>query len=148
DGWDDPRMPTISGMRRRGYTPASIRRFCAMVGVSRSGGTVDMAALEHAVRDDLNRNAPRAMCVLEPLKVVLTTWPEEQVTYLSAAGHPDRDDMGQRQLPLTREIFIEREDFRESANKKYKRLVLGKRVRLRNAYVIQADEIVRDEQGE
>lgn len=147
DGWDDPRMPTISGIRRRGYTPASIRQFCEMVGISRSGGIVDMAVLEHAVRDDLNQNAARAMCVMDPLKLVITNWEAEKVEHLQASAHPHRDDMGQRSLPLTREVYIERADFRESANKKYKRLVLGKRVRLRNAYVIEAHDVVKDDDG-
>ncbi|WP_434555341.1 glutamine--tRNA ligase/YqeY domain fusion protein [Salinisphaera hydrothermalis] len=148
DGWDDPRMPTISGIRRRGYTPESIRNFCEMVGVSRSGGTVDAALLEHAIRDDLNTNAARAMCVLDPLKVVITNWDEGHVETLTAPGHPNRDDMGERRLPLTREIYIEKEDFREEANKKYKRLVLGKKVRLRNAYVIEAQDVVKNDAGE
>lgn len=148
DGWDDPRMPTISGIRRRGYTPASIRHFCEMVGVSRSGGTVDAAMLEHAIRDDLNTNAPRAMCVIDPLKVVISNWNADRVETLAAPGHPNRDDMGERVLPLTREIFIEKEDFREQANKKYKRLVLGKKVRLRNAYVVEAHDVVKNDAGE
>ena len=148
DGWDDPRMPTISGIRRRGYTPESIRNFCEMVGVSRSGGTVDAALLEHAIRDDLNTNAARAMCVIDPLKVIITNWDEGHVETLTAPGHPNRDDMGERRLPLTREIYIEKEDFREEANKKYKRLVLGKKVRLRNAYVIEAHDVVKNEAGE
>lgn len=147
DGWDDPRMPTISGIRRRGYTPAAIRQFCDMIGVSRSDGVVDAGMLEYAIRDDLNENAPRAMCVLDPLKVVITNYPEGQVEQLTATGHPNRDDMGERELPFTRELWIEREDFREEANKKYKRLVLGKRVRLRNAYVLQAEDVVKDAQG-
>ncbi|HET7313232.1 glutamine--tRNA ligase/YqeY domain fusion protein, partial [Salinisphaera sp.] len=148
DGWDDPRMPTISGIRRRGYTPESIRDFCEMVGVSRSGGTVDTAMLEHAVRDHLNADAGRAMCVLDPLKIVITNWDEGRVETLTAPGHPNRDDMGRRELPLTREIYIEKEDFREQANKKYKRLVLGKKVRLRNAYVIEAHDVVKNDAGE
>lgn len=146
-GWDDPRMPTIRGLRRRGYTPGAIRNFCEMAGVSRSEGVVDVGMLEHAVRDDLNTNAPRAMCVLDPLKVVITNYPEGEVETLTAPGHPNRDDMPGRSLPFTREIWIEREDFRESANKKYKRLVLGKKVRLRNAYVITADDVLKDEEG-
>ncbi|NNC24174.1 glutamine--tRNA ligase/YqeY domain fusion protein [Salinisphaera sp. USBA-960] len=148
DGWDDPRMPTLSGIRRRGYTPASIRNFCEAAGVARTDGTVDVAQLEHAVRDDLNKNAPRAMCVMDPLKIVITNWPDDQVETLTASAHPDRDDMGTRNLTLTREVFIEREDFREAANKKYKRLVLGKKVRLRNAYVIEAHDVVKDDAGE
>src|SRR5690606_11551598 len=136
DGWDDPRMPTIAGFRRRGYTPAAIRKFCDMIGVTKSDGVVDVAMLEHAIRDDLDKNAPRAMCVLKPLKVVLTNYPENKTELLNAPGHPNRDDLPERELPSGREIFIDREDFREEANKKYKRLVLNKRVRLRNAYVI------------
>ena len=146
-GWDDPRMPTIAGMRRRGFTPAAIRRFCDMVGTTRSDGVVDVAMLEHAIRDDLNENAPRAMCVLRPLKLVLTDFPESEVQELVAQSHPGREDLGTRLLPFSRELYIDREDFREEANKKYKRLVLGKRVRLRNAYVIEADEVVRDADG-
>ena len=147
-GWDDPRMPTISGMRRRGYTPRAIRKFCDMIGTTRGDGVVDVAMLEHAIRDDLNEHAPRAMCVLDPLKIVLTDYPEDQVEVISAPAHPAREELGQRSLPFTREIYIDRDDFREEANKKYKRLVLGKRVRLRNAYVIEADEVVRDANGD
>jgi len=148
EGWDDPRMPTISGMRRRGYTPGAIRKFCDMVGTTRGDGVVDVAMLEHAIRDDLNENAPRAMCVLDPLKVVLTDYPEDKDEVISAPAHPAREELGQRDLPFTREIYIDRDDFREEANKKYKRLVLGKRVRLRNAYVIEADEVIRDANGD
>lgn len=147
-GWDDPRMPTLAGMRRRGYTPASLRNFCDMIGVSRAEGVVDVAMLEFAIRDDLDKNAPRAMCVLNPLKVVITNYPERQVEQLTAPNHPVRDDLGERTLPFTRELYIDREDFREEANKKFKRLVLGKKVRLRNAYVITADEVIRDDAGE
>ncbi|MAT93279.1 MAG: glutamine--tRNA ligase [Halioglobus sp.] len=147
-GWDDPRMPTIAGMRRRGYTPAAIRRFCDMIGTTRSDGVVDVAMLEFAIREDLNENAPRGMCVLNPLKVVLTDYPEDKVEELSAPRHPSRVDLGERVLPFTRELFIDADDFREEANKKYKRLVLGKRVRLRNAWVIEADEVVRDDSGQ
>ncbi|MFV8816849.1 glutamine--tRNA ligase/YqeY domain fusion protein [Haliea sp. E17] len=146
-GWDDPRMPTISGMRRRGYTPQALRKFCEMIGTTRSDGVVDVAMLEFAIREDLNNNAPRAMAVLNPLKVVLTDYPEGQVETLSASNHPSREDLGSRELPFTRELYIDAEDFREEANKKYKRLVLGKRVRLRNAYVIEADSVVKDAAG-
>ncbi len=146
-GWDDPRMPTLSGMRRRGYTPAAIRRFCEMIGTTRKDGVVDVAMLEFAVREDLNENARRGMCVLDPLRVVLTDVPEDHLETLSAPGHPNRDDLGERELPFTRELYIDADDFREEANKKYKRLVLGKRVRLRNAYVIEADEVVKDTAG-
>ncbi len=148
DGWDDPRMPTLAGIRRRGYTPHSIRRFCAMTGVSRTNSVVDMSMLEHVIRDDLNENAPRAMCVLDPIKLVITNFPEDKVEMLRAPRHPQREDLGERELPFTRELWIEREDFRESANRKYKRLVLGNKVRLRNAYVVTADAVVKDASGE
>lgn len=147
DGWNDPRMPTISGMRRRGYTPASLREFCERIGVTRSDGVVDVSMLEFCVRDDLDKNAPRAMCVLRPLKVTLTNYPEDKVEILTAHNHPNRDDLGDRQIPFSQIIYIEDEDFREEANKKYKRLVVGKRVRLRGAYVIEADEAVKDADG-
>lgn len=147
-GWDDPRMPTIAGFRRRGYSAASIRKFCEMIGVTRSDGVVSVAMLEHAIRDDLDKNAPRAMCVIHPLKVVLTNYPEDKTEVLSIAGHPNRDDLPARSLPFGREIFIEQDDFREEANKKYKRLVIGKRCRLRGAYVIEADEAIKNDAGE
>jgi glutaminyl-tRNA synthetase len=146
-GWEDPRMPTISGMRRRGYTPGAIRKFCDMIGTTRGDGVVDVAMLEFAIREDLNENAARGMCVLNPLKVVLTDYPEGKTEELVAPRHPSRDDLGERVLPFTRELYIDREDFREEANKKYKRLVLGKRVRLRQAYVIEADEVIKDAEG-
>ncbi|MCX2973500.1 glutamine--tRNA ligase/YqeY domain fusion protein [Halieaceae bacterium IMCC8485] len=146
-GWDDPRMPTVSGMRRRGYSPAAIRKFCDMIGTTRSDGVVDVAMLEFAIREDLNENAPRAMAVLNPLKVVLTDYPEDKTEELNAPRHPSREDLGERSLPFTREIYIDADDFREEANKKYKRLVLGKRVRLRNAYVIEADSAIKDDAG-
>ncbi|WP_052481061.1 glutamine--tRNA ligase/YqeY domain fusion protein [Gilvimarinus agarilyticus] len=148
DGWDDPRMPTISGMRRRGYTAQSLRNFCDRIGVTRSDSVVDVGMLEYCVRDDLDKNAPRAMCVLRPLKVTLTNYPEDKIERLRAPGHPNRDDLAERELPFSQTLFIDVEDFREEANKKYKRLVLGKRVRLRNAYVIEADEAVKNDAGE
>jgi glutaminyl-tRNA synthetase len=147
DGWNDPRMPTISGMRRRGYTPKAIRDFCEMTGVTKVKGVVDVSMLEFAIREDLNAGAPRAMCVLRPLKVVLTNYPEDKTETMTAPGHPQRDDLPERQLPFGREVWIDQDDFREEANKKYKRLVTGKRVRLRNAYVIEADEAVKDDAG-
>lgn len=146
-GWDDPRMPTLAGMRRRGYTASSLRNFCEMTGVSRAGGVAEVAMLEHAIRDDLDKNAPRAMCVLNPLKVVITNYPADKVELLTAPAHPVRAELGERTLPFTRELYIDRDDFREEANKKYKRLVLGKKVRLRNAYVITADEVIKDADG-
>jgi len=148
ESWDDPRMPTISGMRRRGYSAKSIRRFCEMAGVSRSEGMVDVAMLEHAIRDDLNENAPRAMCVLNPLKVVLTNYPQDQTEVLTIACHPSREELGSRKVPFSGELYIDMDDFREEANKKFKRLVLGKRVRLRNAYVIEADQAIKNEAGD
>ena len=148
DGWDDPRLPTIAGLRRRGVSPAALRKFCEMLGVSKSDGVVDIAMFEHALRDDLDKNAPRAMCVLNPIKVTLTNYPEDKTETMLASGHPNRDDLGHRQLPFSRAIFIDAADFREEANKKYKRLVLGKRVRLRNAYVIEADECVKSIDGQ
>lgn len=147
DGWDDPRMPTISGMRRRGYTPASIREFCERIGVTRADGVVDVGMLEFCVRDDLDKNAPRAMCVLRPLKLTLVNYPDDKVETLSVVNHPNREDLGSRELVFSKTLFIEDEDFREEANKKYKRLVIGKRVRLRGAYVIEAESCLKDEQG-
>ena len=126
DGWDDPRMPTISGMRRRGYTPASIREFCRRIGVTKQDNTIEMSALESCVREDLNENAPRRMAVLKPLKVVIENYPEGQVEEVEAQNHPLKPEMGSRKLPFAREVFIEADDFREEANKKYKRLEIGR----------------------
>lgn len=145
-GWDDPRMSTISGFRRRGYTPASIRNFCDMVGVNRAGGVVDLGMLEFCIREDLDRNASRAMCVLKPLKVVITNYPEEQEQTLELPRHP-KTDMGVRQLPFAREIYIDASDYDENPPKGYRRLMPGTEVRLRGSYVIRADEAVRDEAG-
>jgi len=147
DAWNDPRMPTISGMRRRGYTPAALREFIDKSGVSRNKGIVDVSMLEFAIREDLNNNATRAMCVLRPLKVTLTNYPEGQTETLTTAGHPSRDDLGTRELAFSNTILIDQDDFREEANKHYKRLVIGKRVRLRNAYVIEAEEAIKDDDG-
>ncbi|SHL94912.1 glutamine--tRNA ligase/YqeY domain fusion protein [Vreelandella subglaciescola] len=148
-GWDDPRMPTISGMRRRGYTPASLRKFCDMVGVSRSdSGLVDIAMLTHAIRSDLEDSAPRAMCVLKPLKVVLTNVPDDFEEIYEVPGHPAREDMPVRQVPLTRELYIDHNDFMEEPPKKFFRLAPGKEVRLRNSYVVRCDEVIKDAAGE
>ncbi len=147
DGWDDPRMPTIAGMRRRGFTPKALRDFCEMAGVTKVDGVVDISMLEHALREDLNALSPRAMCVLHPLKVTLTNYPTDQTETMLAPIHPQREDWGNRELPFCCEIYIDQDDFREEANKQYKRLVLGKRVRLRNAYVIEADEAIKDAEG-
>lgn len=146
DGWNDPRMPTISGLRRRGYTPASIREFCRRIGVTKQDNVVEYSALEACIRDDLNHNACRAMAVIDPVKVVIENFEGEEM--LTAPNHPNRPEMGERQLPFTKEIYIDRADFREEANKQYKRLVLGKEVRLRNAYVIKAERVEKDANGE
>lgn len=146
DGWNDPRMPTISGLRRRGYTPASIREFCRRIGVTKQDNVVEYSALEACIRDDLNQNAPRAMAVIDPVKVVIENFEGEET--LTAPNHPNRPELGERQLPFTKEIYIDRADFREEANKQYKRLVLGKEVRLRNAYVIKAERVEKDANGE
>ncbi|MCP5161948.1 MAG: glutamine--tRNA ligase/YqeY domain fusion protein [Hahellaceae bacterium] len=149
NGWDDPRMPTIAGMRRRGFTPESLRRFCESVGVTKSEGVVDVAMLEHAIREDLNERAPRAMCVLDPLKIVLENYPEDKIELLTVPNHPQKPEMGERQLPWTREIFIDRADFIEVApNKQWKRLALGESVRLRGGYCITCKEMITDEQGQ
>lgn len=149
EGWDDPRMPTICGFRRRGYTPASIRRFSEMVGVAKSDSVVDMGMLESALRDDLNTNAPRAMCVQRPLRLVIENWPEGHEEMLTAPMHPQDESMGTREIPMSRDLYIDQADFREEANKKFKRLVLNnKEVRLRYGYVIHAHDVVHDEAGE
>ncbi|OCG23376.1 glutamine--tRNA ligase [Gilliamella sp. HK2] len=147
DGWDDPRMPTVSGLRRRGYTPASIRDFCRRIGVTKQENTVEMSTLEFCIREDLNENAPRAMAVLDPVKVVIENFSENLDEVLSMPNHPNRPELGHREVTFTREIYIDRADFREEANKNYKRLVLGKEVRLRNAYVIRADRVEKDAEG-
>ncbi len=148
DGWDDPRMPTIAGLRRRGYTPASIREFADRIGVTKSENSIEMGVLESCIREDLEANAPRRLAVLNPLKVTIENYPEEGSETLAAANHPKDEEMGQRQLPLSREIYIDRADFREAANKKYKRLVSEGEVRLRNAYVIKCERVIKDESGE
>ncbi|ENM3793026.1 glutamine--tRNA ligase [Vibrio cholerae] len=146
-GWDDPRMPTISGLRRRGFTPSAIRELCKRIGVTKQENMIEYSALESCIRDDLNENAPRAMAVLDPVKLVIENFAAGTVETLTLANHPNKPEMGDREVPFTRELWIEREDFREEANKKYKRLVLGKEVRLRGAYVIKAERIEKDEQG-
>ncbi|PSU24181.1 glutamine--tRNA ligase [Photobacterium kishitanii] len=146
NGWDDPRMPTISGLRRRGFTPGSMREFCKRIGVTKQDNTIEISSLESCIRDDLNENAPRAMAVLDPVKVVIENF-DGETEILTVANHPNKPEMGTREVPFSRELYIEREDFREEANKKYKRLVLGKEVRLRGAYVIQAERIEKDAAG-
>lgn len=148
EGWNDPRMPTISGMRRRGYTPESIRMFCDMIGVNKAGGTVDVGMLEYAIREDLNARAPRAMCVMRPLKVTLTNYPVDKTEILTLPVHPQNPDMGTRNVIWSQTLFIDREDFSEEPPKKWKRLAPGQAVRLRGGYVMTCREIIRDEQGE
>jgi glutaminyl-tRNA synthetase len=144
-GWDDPRMPTLAGLRRRGYTPASIREFCRRIGITKADNTVEMGVLETCAREDLDRVAPRVMAVLRPLKVVIENYPEGQVEELSAPRHPKDPRMGARTLLFARELYIDRGDFLEAAPRKFKRLVAGGEVRLRNAYVIRCDRVVKDE---
>jgi len=148
EDWDDPRMPTIAGMRRRGYTPAAIRDFCDRIGITKSDNHVEMGLLENCVREDLNEHAPRRMAVLHPLKVVIENYPEDKVEELQAANHPQDESMGTRTLSFSRELYIDGEDFREQAPGKFKRLVSGGEVRLRNAYVIRCDEVIRDSHGD
>ena len=150
DGWDDPRLPTLSGLRRRGVSPGAVRDFCESLAVAKTDGTVDMAQLDHFIRQDLNENAPRAMCVLRPLILTLSNWPENERVSLTIPRHPQRADMGERQVPFGRVLYIDQEDFNEDSGlsrKKFKRLVLGDYVRLRGAYVIRADQVVRDDAG-
>jgi glutaminyl-tRNA synthetase len=146
-GWDDPRMLTIRGLRRRGYTPEALRSFCERIGVAKFDSTIDMAWLEDAIRDDLNERAPRVMAVLRPLKVVITNYPEGQIEQLEAANHPQKAEMGTRTVPFSRELYIEADDFMEEAPKKFFRLAPGREVRLRYAYFITCNEVVKDKEG-
>ncbi|MBE9914461.1 glutamine--tRNA ligase/YqeY domain fusion protein [Paenibacillus donghaensis] len=147
DGWDDPRMPTISGLRRRGYTPEAIRSFVYETGISKSQGLVDLQMLEHFVREDLKLKAPRTMAVLKPLKVIITNYPEGQVEWLEAENNTENPEMGSRQIPFSREIYIEQDDFMEDPPSKYFRLFPGNEVRLKNAYFIKCNDFVKDENG-
>lgn len=147
-GWDDPRMPTLAGMRRRGFTPASIRNFCESVGVARAESVVDLAMLEHAIRDDLDKHAPRAMCVLQPLKVTLSSFADDHLEELQMANHPKDESLGMRTVPLTKTIYIDRADFEEVPPPGFKRLVADGEVRLRGAYVIRCEEVIKNAQGE
>jgi glutaminyl-tRNA synthetase len=143
-GWDDPRMPTISGFRRRGYTPEAIRDFCESIGLAKRDSTVDVAMLEHSVREDLNRRAPRVMAVLHPLKIVIENYPAGQVEELEAVNNPEDAGAGTRRLPFTRELYIERDDFMEVPPSKFFRLAPGREVRLRYAYIIKCERVVKD----
>jgi glutaminyl-tRNA synthetase len=146
-GWDDPRMSTISGMRRRGYTPASIRNFADTIGVAKRVNLIDVSLLEFCVREDLNKTAPRVMAVLDPVKLVITNYPEGKEEWLEAENNPEDESAGFRQVPFSKELYIEREDFMENANSKYFRLTLGKEVRLKNAYIIKGESVVKDVDG-
>jgi glutaminyl-tRNA synthetase len=146
-GWDDPRMPTIRGLRRRGYTPEAMRAFCERIGVAKFNSTIDMAWLEDAIREDLNERAPRAMAVLRPLKVVIENYPEGQVEQLEAANHPQRPELGMRTVPFSRELYVEADDFMENAPKGFFRLKPGGEVRLRYAYFITCKDVVKDTAG-
>ncbi|OOZ17737.1 glutamine--tRNA ligase [Solemya velum gill symbiont] len=149
EGWSDPRMPTIAGLRRRGYTPVALREFAKRIGVTKSDNSIEMELLEACIREDLDRCAPRRMAVLNPLKVTITNYPEGESEELPAANHPKDESMGQRPVKLTREVYIDRDDFIEvRPNKKWKRLVAAEEVRLRNAYVIRCDEVIKDDSGE
>ncbi|PKM50319.1 MAG: glutamine--tRNA ligase [Firmicutes bacterium HGW-Firmicutes-7] len=148
DGWDDPRMPTICGLRRKGYTPEAITNFCDLIGVAKSKSTVDVAMLEHCVREDLKPKAKRMMVVLDPLKVVITNYPEGEIEWLNVENNQDNEALGHHNVPFTREIYIERDDFMENPPKKYFRLFPGNEVRLKHAYFIKCEEVIKDDQGE
>ncbi|HKL08863.1 MAG TPA: glutamine--tRNA ligase/YqeY domain fusion protein [Bacteroidales bacterium] len=146
-GWDDPRMPTISGLRRRGFTPESIRKFADTIGVAKRDNVIDVALLEHSLRDDLNKKAPRVMAVLNPLKIVITNYPEDREEYVTIDNNPEDESMGIREMPFSREIYIEQDDFMEDAPKKFFRLAPGKEVRLKAAYIIKCEEVIKDSGG-
>jgi glutaminyl-tRNA synthetase len=146
-GWDDPRMSTISGLRRRGYTPASIRNFADTIGIAKRTNLIDVSLLEFCVREDLNKVAPRVMAVLDPVKLIIDNYPEGQEEWLDAENNPEDENAGFRKVPFSRELYIERDDFMENANSKYFRLTLGKEVRLKNAYIIKGESVIKDENG-
>ena len=146
-GWDDPRMSTISGLRRRGYTPASIRNYADTIGIAKRDNLIDVSLLEFCVREDLNKIAPRVMAVLDPVKLVITNYPEGQEEWLEAENNPEEEIMTYRQVPFSKELYIERDDFKEEANSKYFRLTIGKEVRLKNAYIIKGESVVKDAEG-
>ncbi len=148
DGWDDPRLPTIAGLRRRGYTPTALRDFCRRIGVTKSDNNVELALLQSVIREDLEDTAPRVMGVVNPIKLVIENYASDKVEMLTVANHPKLESLGTRQLPFTGEVYIDREDFREEANRKYKRLVLGGEVRLRYGYVIKAEKVIKNDDGE
>lgn len=147
DGWDDPRMPTVAALRRRGFTPESIQNFCEAIGVSKAQSVVDIAMLEFAIRDDLSLKAPRTMAVLDPIKLVITNYPDDKIEYMEAENNPDNPEMGSRMIPFCKELYIERDDFMEEPPKKYYRLFPGNEVRLRNAYFVKCENFIKDENG-
>lgn len=147
-GWDDPRMPTVSGLRRRGYTPASIRNFATTIGIAKRDNLIDVSLLEFCIREDLNKKANRVMAVLDPVKVIITNYPEGKTEWLEAENNPEDDEMTYRKVPFSREIYIEKDDFMEEANRKFFRLKLGGEVRLKNAYIIKAENVVKNDAGE
>src|SRR5437016_5788070 len=147
-GWDDPRMPTLSGIRRRGYTPEAIRNFCGAIGVSKTNGSIELAMLEHFVREDLNKSAPRVMAVLRPLKLVIDNYPESQVETMDAVNNPEDSAAGTRKVPFSRVLYIEQDDFREDPPKGYFRLSPGREVRLRYAYFVKCTNVVKNDKGE
>lgn len=146
--WDDPRMPTISGLRRRGYTPASIKKFAETIGIAKRENVIDVSLLEFCIREDLNKTAPRVMAVMDPVKLVITNYPEGEEEWLTAENNPEDESAGSREVPFSRELYIEKEDFKEEANRKFFRLTLGKEVRLKNAYIIKGEKVVKDANGE
>jgi glutaminyl-tRNA synthetase len=146
--WDDPRMPTISGLRRRGYTPASIKKFAETIGIAKRENVIDVSLLEFCIREDLNKTAPRVMAVMDPVKLVITNYPEGEEEWLTAENNPEDEAAGSREVPFSRELYIEKEDFKEEANRKFFRLTLGKEVRLKNAYIIKGEKVVKDANGE
>lgn len=146
-GWDDPRMPTISGLRRRGYTPSAIRKFIETVGVAKRDNVIDVSLLEFCIREDLNKTAPRVMAVLDPVKLIILNYPEDKDEWLEAENNQEDESAGNRKIPFSKELFIERDDFKEHANSKYFRLTLGKEVRLKNAYIIKGESVIKDKDG-
>lgn len=148
NSWDDPRMPTISGLRRRGYTPASIKRFAETIGIAKRENVIDVSLLEFCIREDLNKTAQRVMGVLDPVKLVITNYKEGKEEWLETENNPEDHSAGTRKIPFSRELFIEREDFKEEANRKFFRLTLGKEVRLKSAYIIKGEKVIKNENGE
>lgn len=146
--WDDPRMPTISGLRRRGYTPGSIRKFAETIGVAKRDNVIDVSLLEFCIREDLNRIAPRVMGVLDPVKLIITNYPEGKEEWLETENNPEDESAGTREIPFSKELYIERDDFKEEANRKFFRLSIGKEVRLKSAYIIKGEKVIKDDNGE